>query len=297
MTPTYPYTGPPVAIPDLTTVVATISIADARIIQDVNVKIGNLTHTYDGDLDIFLVAPNGTRVELTTDNGNGQQNFVNTVFDDQAAASITTGAGPFTGSFKPEGLLSTLNGIPANGTWTLEITDDANVDTGTLNSWELQFQFPPEQCPTVGQVTLDKASYQCAETVQIHVVDFSIVGAGTQSVTIASTTEGAGETVVLAETPASSGSFTGSITLTTAAPSTGDGFLSVADGGSITVTYIDADDGYGGLNIPRTDSAIIDCGGPTISNVQAINVTGRAADITWTTNEGSNSEAFSVDDL
>jgi subtilisin-like proprotein convertase family protein len=292
VTPTFPYTGPPVAIPDNTTVNATISIADTRIVQDVNVKIVNLTHTYDADLDIFLVGPNGTRVELSTDNGGEFNDFINTVFDDQAATSVTGGAAPFTGTFKPEGLLSALNGIAANGTWKLEITDDAGTDIGTLTAWEIQLEFPAELCPTVGQVTLDKTSYQCSETALIHVKDTSILGAGTQSVTIASTAEGAGETVVLTETPANSGTFDGSIPLTAGAPSTGDGFLSVADGGSLTVTYIDADDGYGGLNLPRTDSAFIDCSGPLITNVQAINITGRAADITWTTNENSTSVAF-----
>jgi subtilisin-like proprotein convertase family protein len=291
-TPSFAYSGPPVAIPDNTTVIASFSVADTRIIQDINVTIGNLTHTFDGDLDIFLVAPNGTRVELSTDNGGTGENFVNTVFDDQAATSITVGTPPYTGSFKPEGLLSTLNGIAANGTWTLEITDDATTDIGTLTAWEIQIQFPPKNCPTVGEVTLDKTSYQCAETVQIHVEDSSILGAGTQSVTIASTAEGAGETVVLNETPASSGIFTGSITLSTTGASTGDGLLSVADGGSLTVTYIDANDGFGHLNVPRTDTAFVDCSAPAITNVQAINVTGRAADITWTTNEGSNSDAF-----
>ena len=292
VTPTYPYTGPPVAIPDVATATASFSVADTRVIQDINVKVTNLTHTYDGDIILTLIAPNGTRVQLANRRGTSGDNYTNTVFDDEATTAISAGTPPFTGSFKPEAVLSVLDGIPANGTWTLEVQDVAAQDVGTITSWEIQLQFPPEQCPTVGQVTLDKTSYQCSETVQIHVVDFSIVGAGTQSVTITSTTEGAGETVVLNETPASSGSFIGSITLTTAAPVTGDGFLSVADGGSLTVTYIDADDGYGGLNIPRTDSAIVDCGGPTISNVQAINVTGRAADITWTTSEGSNSEVF-----
>ena len=272
--------------------VASFSVADTRIIQDINVTIGNLTHTFDGDLDIFLVAPNGTRVELSTDNGGTGDNFVNTVFDDQAATSITVGTPPYTGSFKPEGLLSTLNGIPANGTWTLEITDDATTDVGTTHGVGDPDPIPAKNCPTVGEVTIDKSSYQCAETVQIHVEDSSILGAGTQPVTIASTAEGAGETVVLNETPANSGIFDGSITLTAAAPSTGDGFLSVADGGSLTVTYIDANDGFGHLNVPRTDTAFVDCSAPAITNVQAINVTGRAADITWTTNEGSNSDVF-----
>ena len=292
VSPTYAYAGPPVAIPDNTTVTASFAVADARLIQDINVKINNLTHTYDGDLVITLIAPNGTRVSLSNRRGSSGDNFTDTVFDDAATTPIATGTPPYTGSFKPEAVLSVLNGIPANGTWTLEVQDAATVDTGTLTAWEIQLSFPAEQCPTVGQVTLDTSSYQCNETVQIHVVDFSIVGAGTQPVTIVSGAEPAGETVVLTETPASSGSFVGSIPLTTAAASGGDGFLSIADGNTITVTYIDADDGYGGFNIPRTDTAVIDCGGPTITNVQAINVTGRDADITWTTGELSNSEVF-----
>jgi subtilisin-like proprotein convertase family protein len=290
--PTFAYTGPPVAIPDNTTVTASFSVADTRVVQDVNVKVTNLTHTYDGDLVLTLIAPNGTRVRLINRLGGTGENFTDTVFDDEATTPIASGAPPYTGSFKPDAPLSAIDGIPANGTWTLEVQDAATADTGTLTAWEIQLTFPPEQCPTVGQVTLDKTSYQCSETVQIHVVDFSIVGAGTQPVTIASGAEPGGETVTLTETPANSGSFIGSIPLTTAAASPGNGLLSVADGNTITVTYIDADDGYGGINVPRTDTAIIDCGGPTISNVQAINVAGRSADITWSTNEGSNSEVF-----
>jgi hypothetical protein len=74
--------------------------------------------------------------------GSSGDNFVNTVLDDQATTSISAGTAPFTGSFKPEALLSTLNGIPANGTWTLEITDAANLDSGTLNSWSLTITNP-----------------------------------------------------------------------------------------------------------------------------------------------------------
>lgn len=290
--PVYAYTGPPVAIPDNTTVTASFVVADARAIQDINVKIGSLTHTYDGDLIITLIAPDGTRVLLSNRRGAGGDNYIDSVLDDAAATPIASGVAPFTGSFIPESALSVLNGMPASGTWTLEVQDAANLDTGTLTAWEIQLSFPAEQCPTVGQVSLDKTSYQCTETVQIHVVDFSIVGAGTQPVTIESATEPAGETVVLTETPAASGSFIGSIPLTTAAASGGDGLLSIADGNTITVTYIDADDGYGNLNVPRTDTAAVDCGGPVISNVQSVNVNGRDADITWTTDEGSDSEVF-----
>ena len=292
VTPTYAYTGPPVAIPDSTTVTATIAVPDVKLVQDVNVKVANLTHTYDGDLVLTLIAPNGVRVQLANKRGSGGDNYTNTVFDDEATTPIASGTPPFTGSFQPEVPLSAVDNIPANGNWTLEVQDTANVDTGTLTAWELQFTYPSEPCPTVGSVTLDKDVYRCSDSAQIHVVDFSIVGAGTQPVTIVSTTEGSGETVTLNETPANSGSFIGTIALTTAAPSTGDSLLSVANNDTITVTYIDADDGYGHLNVPRTDTATLDCAAPVITNVQAQNIIADQADITFTTDQPGNTTVY-----
>lgn len=116
---------------------STITVSGLSSIADLNVLI-NLNHTFDGDLDIFLISPNGTRVELTTDNGDSGDNFENTVFDDESANNITSGIAPFTGVFSPEGDLSDFDGENPNGIWTLEITDDAGGDTGTLFNWQLQ---------------------------------------------------------------------------------------------------------------------------------------------------------------
>lgn len=137
VTAAYNYTGAATPIPDPGTVNSTITVADTGPIIDVNVKIGSLSHTKDQDLDIFLISPIGTRIELTTDNGGNGDNYVNTVFDDEAITAITAGAAPFTGSFKPEGVLSAVDGQAANGVWTLEVTDDNSTNTGTLTSWSL----------------------------------------------------------------------------------------------------------------------------------------------------------------
>jgi len=126
----------PRTISDNTTITSVIDVAEAATVADVDVGL-TLTHTYDGDLDIFVIGPDGTRVELTTDNGGTGENFTSTVFDDEAAASITTGSAPFTGSYGPEGSLAALDGIAAAGTWTLEVTDDAGGDTGELLAWSL----------------------------------------------------------------------------------------------------------------------------------------------------------------
>ncbi len=126
-----------VPIVDLATQTSTVSASGLTgTITDVNVRV-NITHTFDGDLDVFLIAPDGTRVELFTDVGGSGANFVDTVLDTQAATAITAGAAPFTGTFRPEGSLNTLNGKTANGTWTLEVKDDATGDIGTINNWSV----------------------------------------------------------------------------------------------------------------------------------------------------------------
>ena len=129
-------TDVPQSISDNSTITSTIDIGEVATVADVDVGL-SLTHTYDGDLDIFLIGPEGTRVELSTDNGGTGEDFTDTIFDDEAATSITAGSAPFTGSFGPEGSLAALDGIGAAGTWTLEISDDSNGDHGELLAWSL----------------------------------------------------------------------------------------------------------------------------------------------------------------
>jgi subtilisin-like proprotein convertase family protein len=108
-------------------------------LTDVNVTL-SLKHTWLADLDIFLISPWGTRVELVTDLNSNAPFMTNTTFDDSALGSILAGSSPFTGKFRPEGSLLALNGENPSGLWTLEITDDNRQDFGTLFSWSLDFQ-------------------------------------------------------------------------------------------------------------------------------------------------------------
>jgi subtilisin-like proprotein convertase family protein len=160
--PTYPGTGLPVAIPDNTAagVSSSVVVSDINTVTDVNVRI-DITHTFDGDLDIYLIGPNGTQIELSTDNGGSGENYTDTVFDDQAAASVTTGVAPFTGSFKPEMPLSVFNGINAAGTWTLKVVDDAGIDVGTLNEFDLILTFPPQPCGAYVRAQSQTATDAC----------------------------------------------------------------------------------------------------------------------------------------
>jgi subtilisin-like proprotein convertase family protein len=126
----------PKAIPDAKTMTSTLAVTEAGTIVDLNVKL-DIDHTSDGNLDIYLIAPDGTRVELFTDVGALSDNFKDTIVDNEAALSITEGSAPFTGSYRPEGNLADLYNKDISGTWTLEVTDDWSGDTGTLNSWSL----------------------------------------------------------------------------------------------------------------------------------------------------------------
>ena len=127
----------PEAIPDQDTLMSELVIAEAGMIEDLNVGI-NISHSLDSDLDVFLIAPDGeTRIELFTDVGGSGDDFEDTILDDEASASITKGSAPFAGSYRPEGHLTELVGQNICGTWTLEVTDDSRLSSGTLNSWSL----------------------------------------------------------------------------------------------------------------------------------------------------------------
>jgi len=135
----------PLPIVDLATRESAVTAANLTgPISKVTVSF-HLLHTFDADLDISLVGPDGTTIDLTSDNGGGADNFgtscgARTTFDDASPTAITAGVAPFAGSFRPETPLAAFNGksgAAANGTWTLRIVDDLAGDIGTLQCWSL----------------------------------------------------------------------------------------------------------------------------------------------------------------
>jgi subtilisin-like proprotein convertase family protein len=126
-----------------------ITVADVMTLSDVNVSV-RLNHTFVGDLKIDLVHPDNTSVNLVNLRGGSGVNFGSgpndcsgtpTSFDDQAATginTITSGGAPYAATFKPEGSLAALNGKPSNGTWKLHVSDNANLDSGTVGCFKLE---------------------------------------------------------------------------------------------------------------------------------------------------------------
>ena len=74
----------------------------------------NIVHTYIGDLKVDLVAPDGS-VYVLHNRAGGSADNINTTY---------------TVNLSSEAL---------NGTWNLRVNDNANQDTGYINSWSVTF--------------------------------------------------------------------------------------------------------------------------------------------------------------
>ena len=136
------------AIPDIGTINSTNVVAGfTGPLEKVAVSL-YLTHTFDSDLNLSLVSPDGTIVPLTIGIGSGADfgssgaDVNRTTFDDAAASVITASAPPYVGTFRPQTTLAGLiyNGTP-NGNWKLRVTDNFGGSLGTLRNWSL-FLYP-----------------------------------------------------------------------------------------------------------------------------------------------------------
>ena len=79
----------------------------------------DITHTWDGDLELKLISPAGTELFLAENIGGAGDNFTNTVFED-GAPNITTSSPPFTGTFEPLGgsIATAIDTENLEGLWT-----------------------------------------------------------------------------------------------------------------------------------------------------------------------------------
>jgi len=137
-----------------------------------NITLFNIEHTFAADLDLRLIAPNGTIFTFNTDNGGStgldpasqsgtapfDMCFDITAIDCADAWTSQSGSpappqdcllfetsenncGPLDATFAfvcgPNS--ATFDGVEVNGTWTLEITDDAGGDTGSFDSFSVTF--------------------------------------------------------------------------------------------------------------------------------------------------------------
>ncbi len=139
------------AIPDATTGGPGAAVEVPFTISGVTGNVGEvtfslyLTHTYVGDLDITLVAPDNSTVILSKNAGTAPTNSPTgaafgtscgtyTVFSDLGATSISTQVSPpaIVGTFRPAFPLEAFTGKSPNGTWKLRMQDFGPVDVGSF---------------------------------------------------------------------------------------------------------------------------------------------------------------------
>lgn len=101
----------------------------------------DIDHTWIGDLDIWLIAPDNTAIQLITAVGYDQDGFIGTCLSNIAEVWIAFGNAAYNGTFRPIGNLGRANnGQDPNGIWKLRIEDtDPYADDGSVISWSLTF--------------------------------------------------------------------------------------------------------------------------------------------------------------
>ncbi|WP_343224410.1 S8 family serine peptidase [Pseudoalteromonas sp. Of11M-6] len=107
---------------DASGITSVITVADTVTVFDSNTLV-DITHTYIGDLIVTLTSPAGTVATLHNRQG-GAADDINQTFNSAA-----------------------FNGEVATGDWTLSVSDNAGIDTGTLNSWTLNLTGLGETSP------------------------------------------------------------------------------------------------------------------------------------------------------
>ncbi|MER6715224.1 MULTISPECIES: S8 family peptidase [unclassified Streptomyces] len=75
----------------------------------------HIVHTYIGDLQVQLIAPDGTAYTLKSYGTGGSADNIDTTYTVNASSEA------------------------ANGTWKLRVSDNARMDTGRIDAWALQF--------------------------------------------------------------------------------------------------------------------------------------------------------------
>jgi subtilisin-like proprotein convertase family protein len=131
--------------PSTVTSSITVSGLGDAVVEDIDVTV-DIQHSWTGDLLISVLNPSGQRVVLSDRRGGRLDDFQDTVFDSDASVPISSGIPPFRGTFRPAGNLADFRGRPADGEWTLEISDRAFQDGGRLRRWGLAITTaaPPE---------------------------------------------------------------------------------------------------------------------------------------------------------
>jgi subtilisin-like proprotein convertase family protein len=127
-------------------------------VKDVNVTLRGYNHGFPDNVDVMLVAPDGSSTVLMSDSGGATDaSSLTLTFDDQATGTTPDGSTIESGTFKPVNYgaavdnfpslgaapttvsLAELNGGNPNGEWKLYVVDDTATSVGAFSGgWDLE---------------------------------------------------------------------------------------------------------------------------------------------------------------
>ena len=96
---------------------------DVKSIQNLRIKL-DVLHTYVGDLEIYLISPEGKKVVIKARREGGSTDNIHSYYGDEGVAID----------------YSSVIDAPTNGTWQFVIKDLANGDDGSLLRFEVRFK-------------------------------------------------------------------------------------------------------------------------------------------------------------
>lgn len=210
----------------------------------------NTTHQLVNDLDLLAVAPDGTTIHHPWRLDP----------DEPSAPAIRTGPDSI------NNIEQVVVDAPAAGLWQIRVNGFA-VAAGP-QVFSLCTSPDLRRCSSQGTVAFGATAYACASTATIAVVDcdrdLDPQAVDSVSVTVAGPAQPAGISLSLSETAPSSAVFVADLALS----ATGEpGKLTVADGQTITATYVDPDNGLGGTNVSSSSTAAIDCRAAAVTSL------------------------------
>jgi hypothetical protein len=167
---------------------------------------------------------------------------------------------------------------PAPGAYLVEISG-FNIASGGAQPFGAVSNGFLVNCSSAGRVSISGGTLPCEGDTEVSVVDCDLNTSDSVldqvDVQVVSDTDPVGFVLTLIETDPASAKFAASFSHSAGSQA----YLQVANGDSVTVSYIDADDGQGNSNLPVFSTATIDCSPPLVLAASASAIEPRSATI------------------
>ncbi|MCC6461844.1 MAG: proprotein convertase P-domain-containing protein [Saprospiraceae bacterium] len=120
------------------TVESRILVNGNSTVSDINIKKIQGNHSFFKDLEMHLISPSGTDVQLFKSKCGGFSGNFTFGFDDSRPNGLVCPPNNNGTVFKPDSALSKMNGEDAMGFWTLRVKDNAISSGGAILAFDLE---------------------------------------------------------------------------------------------------------------------------------------------------------------